>query len=126
MREFRPIYRHWRVPTLFTVSNKGMPCSHLLLRYSRKLGFITKSMDKSLDFILQLGYLPHPRGGATECQFIDNAGTVIATGRTVCSMSDNFSYHVGRRIAFERAMYGLTNWYKRRELEEEIQVHGHC
>lgn len=45
---------------------------------------------------------PSPRGGRTNCKIMDGE-EVIATGRALCSHSDNFNYKIGRKIALGRA-----------------------
>lgn len=129
MQELRPIFRHWRIPTAndsMAQHSKGRPPQASMYRYSRGTGFVTVSSRNPHRLVLHVGVVPRARGGMTQCLFINNAGTVIAAGRAMCSMSDNFNYRVGRDIALERATHNLRNLTKRRELEEEVQVHGHC
>lgn len=47
---------------------------------------------------------PHPTGGATKVTLLSDSGTVIATGITLCSMSENFSYARGFQKAYLRAL----------------------
>lgn len=127
MREFKPVFRHWRIPVGLTLNeSKGRPSAGILTIYSRGTGFLTRSKQNPHRRVLHLGVLPQARGGMTRCLFMDNAGTIVASGTALCSLSDNFNYHVGRAIALERATHKFKQWIKIRELKEEILVHGHC
>ena len=56
-------------------------------------------------------FKPSPKGGAVRCRIFksERAKHPIAVGIAECSMSDNFSYKVGRAIALTRAKHELPN-----------------
>jgi len=88
---------HERVPEVpfLRLPKKGKPHSALLFQYSRKFGFNGLGENTK----------PHTRGGATTVSLVDADEQWIITGRTICSMSDNFSYREGR----DRALLRVTN-----------------
>ena len=129
MKEYRPRFSHFRIPEhLFEADEdtKGAPHKSILIRFSRGLGFFFVQSKQDTAILQKLKLQPSARGGMTHCELIDNAGTVVSFGQALCSLSDNFSYAVGRTIALERATHRFKQWLKLRELKEEIQVHGHC
>ena len=77
-------YTHFRVPGK-PKKKRGKPGSLLLYRRS----------DPS--------FKPFSKGGVTHCIIRGDDGEVMAKGEGRCSMSDNFSYKIGRRIAYGRA-----------------------
>ena len=87
-----------RVPEVpfLVLPKKGKPHPGLLYRYSKKYGF--EEWPNS-------DVAPYTRGGATTVFLLDESNGWMLSGRTVCSMSDNFSYKEGR----ERALLRATN-----------------
>lgn len=88
-----------RVPQVpfLVLPKKGKPHPGLLYPYSKNFGFREFGLDIK----------PATRGGATTVCLVDNTDNTnwMISGRTVCSMSDNFSYREGR----ERALLRATN-----------------
>jgi hypothetical protein len=88
-----------RIPEVpfLVFSRKGKPNQGLLYQYSKNYGFKEFGLDTK----------PHTRGGATTVYLVDGTDNTnwMLSGRTVCSMSDNFSYKEGR----ERALLRATN-----------------
>lgn len=83
-------FEHYRV-----VSREGLPTKGATFtahRYSKKV--VHPPWDEQV---------PYTKGGLTVCTlYVD--GKAIATGTAICSMSDNFSYKIGRRISRGRAL----------------------
>lgn len=90
-KEYDVKFEHFRVPKFGNHPQKGLPPMNVLSRYYRG--------DNS--------WLPYERGGQTVCTLSDKDGYVLARGISTCSMSDNFDYGIGRKIAFGRAMAKL-------------------
>ena len=84
-----------RIPEVpfLVFSRKGKPNQGLLYQYSKNYGFKEFGLDTK----------PHTRGGATTVFLLDESNGWMLSGRTVCSMSDNFSYKEGRGRALLRA-----------------------
>ena len=52
----------------------------------------------------QTDWIPMGRGGLTSCTILsDDNNKILAHGKALCSMSDNFNYKIGRDIARGRA-----------------------
>lgn len=100
-------YLHYRVPEHLARiydKDKGEPRDTMIVRYSRSVGWMERTA-----FYLSKWPRPWPKGGATVC--ILEVGDDKFVGWTVCSMSDNFCYAVGRDIAQGRA---LKKWLQRK------------
>lgn len=97
------IVEHYRVPEIVgRLLRKGgiltgMPVDRQLLRYRR-------NGDESRPFT------PHPHGGKTVVTYVMEDGTELRA-ESVCSLSDNFSYKVGRTIAIGRLDKRLDGVY---------------
>lgn len=97
------IVEHYRVPEILGRllkkggNLKGIPQERQLLRYKR-------NGDESRPF------RPHPHGGKTVVTFVMEDGTELRA-ESLCSLSDNFSYQVGREIAVERLNTQLDKMY---------------
>jgi hypothetical protein len=53
---------------------------------------------------------PSNKGGMTECVLVlDNNETIV--GVSTCSLADNFSYRIGRELAYERAVDAYNKAY---------------
>jgi hypothetical protein len=85
---------HYRVPELVGRilkrggNLKGVPSERQLMRYKRN-GQEARA------------FVPHPNGGKTVVTVVLEDGTEVSE-ESVCSLSDNFSYKVGRNIAIGR------------------------
>ncbi len=92
----KQVVQHFRVPyhvghILFAGGNlKGSPAERQLLRYKRS-GEDSK------------GFQPYPKGGKTVVTLVTQDGKEYS-GEAVCSLSDNFNYRLGLRIAYARAV----------------------
>lgn len=75
--------------------HEGVPHPYMLSVYYRH--------DKKMNL-----FPPYNRGGKTVVQVKDNLTGKTVTGEAYCSMSDQFSYNVGRELALERAIQKLT------------------
>lgn len=83
------ITEYFRVPSSFKHIKKGKPV--YWQRYKRSFTGKAQGMPNVC-----------PRGGA--CRVIVVAGEREFVGESECSMSDNFSYDIGKKIAMERAL----------------------
>ena len=85
-----------RVPEVpfLVLPKKGRPHPALLYHYSKKYGF---------DEFPNSDIAPHTRGGMTTVFLYGEDKTWLLSGMAVCSMSDNFSYEIGRKLALLRA-----------------------
>ena len=105
-------FTHWRLPDLhFERASRGMPDKENLIEYSKGNGFYVS--DPGGEQYKFDGLKPCARGGKTVCNIIDDSDKlekVIATGVAYCSMSDNFCYRIGRRIALGRARAAVANF----------------
>lgn len=89
-------YSYYRVPEVpfLRFSSKGRPNPGLLYEYRRDLGFIELSSRTK----------PYAKGGYVLCTlFGDTDGSWAITGTALCSMSDTFSYKIGRELSLLRA-----------------------
>lgn len=96
-------YRHYRVPQAYAkhVKKAGPPKNIDLQPYSRSSGFYMHVNTR-----LAEEAKPMTKGGMTVCTITEDGEYgvfVLATGVARCSMSDVFSYKVGRELALERA-----------------------
>lgn len=102
------VYQHQRLITN-DKRNKptGIPLEDTLFAYGRSKKWLTLAMDWPVA----------SRGGHTACLFVLD-DTVVAIGESYCSLSQNFSYKEGRRIALNRAIDDarLSGYFN--ELEE--------
>lgn len=89
-------YKHFRVwpANHYTAQRTGSPSRHALFHWQRGGDNPEWSERK-----------PYPRGGRTICTI--EIGSQTATGEAACSMSDQFCYRTGRRIARGRAVSAL-------------------
>lgn len=87
-------YYHYRIPEDYTDLKKGFPPLPDLYLYNRKQQQFMNPYERQ--------FFPFERGGMTECVLSDVFGNRF-TGYAFCSMSDNFCYATGRKIAYERA-----------------------
>jgi len=85
-----------RVPEVpfLVLPKKGRPHLALLYRYSKKYGFEEWANSD---------VAPHTRGGMTTVFLYGEDKNWLLSGVAVCSMSDNFSYETGRKLALLRA-----------------------
>lgn len=100
---------HERIPLNFVeimesrrmrpMKREGKPAEHMLVRFAKGRGFISAN-GKSVLFY----DFPYEFGGRTTAIVKNQDGEVIATGVSVCSMSEQFSYERGRQIARGRAL----------------------
>jgi len=98
-------FLHFRVIPNDLNETKGKPNLVSLLGYSRKFGWeIPKLSWKSKC------PKPNPKGGKTICIAIDESGNEIFRTEAICSMSDNFCYKTGVKIAFGRAKNKIIEW----------------
>jgi hypothetical protein len=97
-------YSHFRVPSIDNLKGlrRGSPEEGHLFSYSRGVGWIEKSSGVGGNTWKNIR--PLERGGKTVCEMVDSDGNVVVRGVAVCSFSDHFSYMMGRRIAFGRAL----------------------
>lgn len=114
----KPVFAHWRV-IYSDISNNGIPQDgpppqNLLVRYSRRDGFVFSSWgNEKVDRAVsrergKVNIRPHHNGGATLCQLYDEeTGELVSRGQSVCSLSDPFNYKLGRQIALGRALANL-------------------
>lgn len=92
---------YYRVLPSLAKRRRGKPRRMDLFPYSRKLRDFTDDHVKS-------GVKPFERGGMTICNIIDaDTKFILASGTAYCSMSDHFSYRLGRLIAEGRARHNL-------------------
>jgi hypothetical protein len=56
------------------------------------------------------GFSPSCRGGITLVSVLDGDGKTVAEASANCSLKDNFSYRIGREIAFGRLMKATHNF----------------
>ena len=89
-------FSHYRIANKKGLSRKGAPSSDWLMRYGKGSGFYSYN-----NIIKQK--LPFPRGGKTVCVITLDDGAQFR-GTAVCSMSDAFSYKIGRAISHGRAV----------------------
>lgn len=108
-------YQHERVPRLLynihlhkTGSRpKGPPRELYLFPYSPRYGFFNINVDE--DTLTNLLYKePSHYGGRTVAIVYDRNDEVVATGVATCSLSDRFSYKIGRQVALGRALAKLN------------------
>ena len=97
----KAVYRYYRVPELLEAGRRGRPRADDLFPFPRGNG-------------QKPAWRPAPRGGAAECDLLDDDGKLLSTGRAECSLADAFCYRIGRDIARGRA------WKK---LEEALWNH---
>jgi hypothetical protein len=88
-------FEHYRVFPWYSLT-EGKPTELSLGRYSRRFGWI-----KNQSFFA--GVKPNSKGGKTVCIVLNTFGSEIFRTEAYCSMSDNFCYLVGRKIALGRA-----------------------
>lgn len=89
MKVVRTIYEHWRYPEAankHNIENMYNPCLH----YRYKRNFKT--------------FIPSCKGGMSVCRLVLDTGEEII-GVAHCNKTDkkNFSYRLGRKIAYGRA-----------------------
>lgn len=117
-------FAHYRIPMGDESGCKGAPPDKCLYRYSRKQGFLS-------DTRFLVHQPPQAKGGKTTCVIsIDDSTSVVGISR--CSLSDNFSYGIGRAIAFKRALRSLASEYREivaklgfiEKYSQEIEVEG--
>lgn len=82
-------FMHFRIPVSLYERKEGKP--ELFYRYYRR----------------RSPWQPNPRGGKTVC-VIRTKDSREFIGEALCSMSDNFCFQTGSRIAFERAAEHLS------------------
>jgi len=88
-------YKHYRVArNAPLVPEKGRPPEALLYRHY--------SAGENSN-------RPAERGGKTVCELFNKRNVLLARGEAYCSMRDNFSYRIGRRIAHGRAVIQLED-----------------
>ena len=92
-------FRHYRIVDKKRLPRKGAPSSDWLMRYGKANGFFSDPH-----------YTRHPfaRGGKTVCVITLDDGAQFR-GTAVCSMSDAFSYKIGRAISHGRAVKAVFN-----------------
>jgi len=103
-KEIAVRYRYYRIPRFLVEvyklsrgsSLKGPPLNGTVAQWSRKGFWIGGGV--------RLG-TPWEKGGVVVCEFVNEDGEVVAVGRAVCSLSENFVYDVGKRIAYQRAQH---------------------
>lgn len=101
---YKIVFEHWRVPDVYYYGyEKGKPDSLELLPYSRKEGFM-----EALKWLAGIVDVPATHGGKTICHVLKD-DVEIATGEALCSMSDNFCYRTGRKLALGRAWKHIVN-----------------
>ena len=88
-------FEYYRVPDIgrYNKIKKGVPPA--LAKYSRKCKDWRYTPVR-----------PYTRGGVVYCNIFAK-DRLISTGDSICSMSDNFCYRVGREIALGRALKAL-------------------
>ena len=93
--------RYYRVPSTRTHPRRGEPETSDMFQYSRGNGWQEKA--SGVDGHTWENIKPYERGGMTQCNLIDEGGSVVGVGIAVCSWADNFNYRIGRAIAVGRA-----------------------
>lgn len=89
-------YSYYRVPEVpfLKFSSKGRPNTGLLYEYRRDIGFLEFGGNTK----------PYAKGGYVLCTlYSGNDGSWAITGTALCSMSDTFSYKIGRELSLLRA-----------------------
>lgn len=88
-------FRHYRVMDRKKLPRKGAPSSNFLRRYGKGSGFYGEFISPAP--------APFARGGKTVCIITLDDGAKFR-GTALCSMSDAFSYTIGRAISHGRAV----------------------
>lgn len=88
---------YYRIPQhvvdYFEVPKRGKPYDESLFQYPQ---------SKDSRKLFSINWQPYIKGGKVVCTIIDRDN--VFTGVSICSMADNFSYKIGRRIALGRAL----------------------
>ena len=107
------VYQHYRVPRQAIAGDeprKGEPSSSQLVGYGRDKKWKLEALSSP----------PFERGGKTVCKILDDDGSLILARESTCSFADNFSYRLGRLIAYGRAIAAWEKIESRKIDPEEV------
>lgn len=91
------LIRYERIPHLSSLKfpDCGKPAKAYLFTYSRKRRLFEDYPNHNIK--------PYPKGGKTTVILSDEEENVSVSGTAICSMSDTFSYKIGKELALLRA-----------------------